>query len=214
MKLTKFHNSNFNLSRHWVNYCLLLLLVGGVKISAQIFVSENTVFKIKENTTLHISEITDKQTEREKVKIYISQNTKITNLPSDSLVEIVYLKNKTFPKAKKKKIRKVNTKPLQPIYKEDTPPENSAGVLSLISKSNSPINFLYSVYATKAGLANNTTSTSFKLKPFNKLNLKIAHLYFLNIDTQKCRVSLLIQTYPQKQTFLEEPITRPPPFFV
>lgn len=196
--------SNWSLS-------ILLLIVFSVKTFAQIHVSDNTLLSIKEGTVFYVesekTEIT--YANKEKAKIYITQNTKVTNLLTDPSVEIVYLKNEKPPK-KFKQIanQKKTSKPSQPpMVKKDTEPEKKSVLFT--SRGKSPASSLFYAGSTSTIAFINTGNFSIKNFSQSKANNNSIHTFFLN-DAQPISTAFT-DVYLQHQIHLENQITRPPP---
>lgn len=209
MKLTKIYNNNLNFLSLWKVCGLLLLLVGISSQSfGQIYVGENAVISVQEGTVIHISD--DKTNESQKAKIYVGKNTQLTNFPSDSLVEIVYLAKENQPETAKAQIpQKKPKKPLQPpIIKEDTEPENRTGVLSFASGHKSPSALFYAGKTTKAALAQSNHSVKLFQAKIQKENTSFT---FISSDKLQIKENFL-DSLRKSKLHLEDNITRPPPF--
>lgn len=186
MKLIR--NNNFSLyflKRSGSLGLWLLWMSFSVNSMAQIHVSGNTVFTVKENTSIYMaggaSEITSVN-----VKKYKSATNR-----------------KTIVKKAKKDLNSL------PMAKKDTAPEKRTGVLSFTSKQKEPSALFYSGKTTKAALVH---SGNFGVKSFppKKHTSKIIHTFLLDVD-QQIKTSFA-DTLPKPQIHLEEHITRPPPY--
>lgn len=197
---------------------ILLLIAFSVNGFAQIYVSDDTAISVIEGTFFHAidenAEVSATSSQKERVKIYITQNTQVTNLLTDSLVEIVYLESENQPKRSKQiaQQKKKISKPLQsPMVKKDTPSERKS-VLSFVSGGKSPSALLYSGKTTRAAILN-SGNFIVKLFPPKKTNNNIIHTFFLNDNNQKMETSFA-GILPKPQNHLERKITRPPPLFL
>lgn len=196
------------------NLGLWLLLMGlSMNAYAQIHVSDNTNVNVKEGTVFYFADKTFTNLDKETVKIYVGQNTKLTNFPTDAHVEIVYQEKKTQPKKAEEILQqKEKTKlPEQPIAKKDTEPEKKS-VLSFTSKGKMPSALFYSEKTAKAALVN-TSNFIVKSFPSKKAYSNIIHTLLLNEDNQQIKTSFA-GFLPQSQIHLEGKITRPPPILI
>lgn len=182
-------NNNFNLFPSGRSCLLLLLMVFSINSFAQIHVSKNTIFIVKENTT-----------------IYLAENN------IDSL--LVANSKETQPERVKKiavKHKKTRGKPQQPpMFNKDSGSAFRASVLSFTSRQQESDSFFYSGKRTKAALVN-TGSFGVKSFPQKKAYNNVIHLILL-IDSDEKVKSSFSGILISQQTHLEEYITRPPPF--
>jgi len=172
------------------------------------YVGENAVISVQEGTVIHISD--NKTNEPEKAKVYIGQNTQLTNFPSDSLVEIVYLaKENQSQKTKVLVTHKKSKTPLQPpIIKEDTEPENRTSVLSFASGHKPQSALFYAGKTTKAALVQSSHSVKLFQAKIQKENTSFT---FINSEKLQIKENFL-DSLRKSQLHLEYNITRPPPF--
>lgn len=182
------NNNRFNLlllnRRNWPLLLLLILIVFPVNGLAQISVSKNTIFIVKENTTIYMAE---------------------SNFDSLSISRSGENQPKKIVSKKKKK----RSKPQQPpMVNKDTELENRNSVLYFTSHNQEPDLFFHSCKKTKATLVN-INSFAAKSFPQKKANNNMFSLIFPN--NKRGKYSFLIVSN-SKQVLLEEHITRPPPF--
>lgn len=215
------NNSNFNLlfPKLSGNFGLWLLWMGlSMSTYAQFHVSGNTIISFKEGTVLYvtdkISDETFKNIDEEKVKIYVGQNTQLTNFPTDAHVEIVYQEKESQPKKANETIdREKSKKTLQDtiITKNDTDDEKQS-VHSFSSQSKASDLLILSGEHLKAALV---LSGNFLVKSFTskKLYSNIIHTFLLNGNDQKIKTSIAV-TLPIQQIHLARKITRPPPVLI
>lgn len=185
MKLIKNNNINYQFLVCHGKHCWLLLLMGfSLNSFAQIHVSGNTVFTVKENTGIYIvggaSEITSVN-----VKKYKSA-----------------AKRKPTIKKQKKDLNSL------PMAKRDTALENRTGVLSFTSKQKAPSALFYSGRTTKAALVQSGNFIVKSFPPKKAYNNKLIS-FLPNVDSQ-IKTSFC-RHFAKPQIHLEEHITRPPP---
>lgn len=163
---------------------LIVLLAFSLNCFAQFHVSENTVFTVKENTILHITD-----------------STSYKNVPNA-------VASKTKRVAKHHKTAKKIVQP--PVNKKEADPENQTSQLSFVPTSQAPSALFYAGKKSEAALGQNTGFVAKALLP-KKSYSSIFPLILLNYDEKQLKISFVDFQLPTKR-YLEEHITRPPPF--
>lgn len=218
MIFIKINNFNLGLLLYIGKLWLLLLMSISVKMTAQMYVSDKTVFTVKGNTIIfnreNISEDVSQSNSKETqiAKVYITEGTLITNFPSDSLQEIVYLEKE---KPSEKPIKEIAKREKKEKNKHESSAKTTDDVkekeilIVLKSKQNNS-----SVIFSSGNRLNaiSVPSVSFTVKSISAKSKQEKRYHALLFDLENTNIINSFEDLRRPQHLLQSHITRPPPF--
>lgn len=215
MMLIKNDNFNLRLAVYYGKFWLLLLMSISLKMTAQIHFSDKTVFTVNENTIIYSSDNISEEVslwnskDTKTVKIYVRKGTQITNFPSDSLNEIVYLEEEKLSEKPVKEVIQKEKKTHKPSAKTKGDVGEKELVAIFTSKQNNLPTLLSKGFKN---FAISPSSGSFFYKSFlDQLKHKEKnHLFIFQADI-KYTIDYSKNVLRKHQHLLQEKITRPPP---